>query len=492
MNQNASQQKDPSDGKLLSILMPVYNERAFLRTCVERVLNAPLPEGLRRELVMVDDASTDGTSDLIDQIAAQHPGTIRAFHQNPNQGKGAAIRRAIAEMRGDYAIIQDADLEYDPNEYSIVLQPMLESNADVVYGSRFAPNRMRRILNYRHSLGNKFLTTLSNWFTQLNLTDMETCYKAFRAEILKTIPLRSNRFGMEPEITAKIAKRHCVVYEVPISYYGRSYAEGKKIGWKDGVSAIYTILKYWLIDDCYNQRLGERTLRDLASARRFNAWMVDTLKKDLGDNILEIGSGIGNISHLLPKREKLTVTDKDDEFLRGLHEAYHDNDLVDVKKLDIANVDDVEHFAHTPFDTVVCLNVLQLIEDDDAALKHIHRLLAPGGRLVLLVPQYPALFGSYDQKLGHIRRYRRKALCKKVQEAQLRPLKTRSFNALSMLGWWVNAVLLKREHMGRWKIKMFDMLVPVLRRVEAVLPLPGLSLVCIAEKPPEPQNSQPA
>jgi glycosyltransferase involved in cell wall biosynthesis len=430
MNSSDSNNHD----RLLSILMPVYNERAYLRPIVEKVLSAPLPDGMRRELVMVDDCSSDGTGDLVDEIAAAHPDIIRAFHQQPNQGKGAAIRRAIEEMRGQYAIIQDADLEYDPNEYPVVLQPLMEGRADVVYGSRFAPSRMRRVLNYRHSLGNKFLTMLSNWCTQLNLTDMETCYKAFRSDVLKTIPLRSNRFGMEPEITAKIAKRRCVVYEVPISYYGRSYAEGKKIGWKDGVSAVYTILKYWLIDDCFDERYGEEILSDLSSARRFNVWMVDSLNDDLGDDILEVGSGIGNISHLLPKKERLTVTDCDDRYLELLHESFDDNDLVDIEKYDITSAEDTERLKSRGFDTVVCLNVLEHIEDDTTALKNMGDLLEDGGRLVLLVPQYEKLYGTYDKKLDHYRRYNKKALVRKLRSAGLKPVRSRNFNALAIAG----------------------------------------------------------
>ncbi|MCF0233841.1 MAG: glycosyltransferase family 2 protein [Thermoguttaceae bacterium] len=234
---------------LLSILIPVYNEEAYLETVVEKVLAAPLPPGVERELVLVNDCSTDKTPEAIARLLAKYPEKIRAFNQAVNQGKGASIRRAIQEARGDFAIIQDADLEYDPNEYSLVIAPLLDGRAEVVYGSRFARRETQKVLQYHHKLGNLFLTHLSNFTTGLDLTDMETCYKAFRASDLKSIPLRSNRFGMEPEITAKVARRGWTVYEVPISYKGRRYSEGKKIGWKDGFSAIWTIFKYWLIDD---------------------------------------------------------------------------------------------------------------------------------------------------------------------------------------------------------------------------------------------------
>jgi glycosyltransferase involved in cell wall biosynthesis len=239
-----------SDFKTLSILIPVYNEQECLTQIVERVLSAPIPGNLQKELVIINDASKDGTAGVLQELAKTHS-EIRVFHQPTNTGKGAAIRRAIREMTGDFAIIQDADLEYDPADYPVVLKPLVEGLADVVYGSRFATREMRRIVHYHHKLGNLFLTHLSNFFTGLDLTDMETGYKAFRADLIKTIPLRSNRFGMEPELTAKLARRKAVFYEVPISYHGRGYGEGKKIGWKDGVSAIRTILKYWIFDDSH-------------------------------------------------------------------------------------------------------------------------------------------------------------------------------------------------------------------------------------------------
>jgi glycosyltransferase involved in cell wall biosynthesis len=474
-----------SSPALLSVLVPVYNERAYLRRCIDRVLAAPLPAGLEREIVMVDDASKDGTTDLVREIASAHPGAVRAFYQERNQGKGAAIRRAIQEMRGQYAIFQDADLEYDPREYGRLLDPLLHGQADVVYGSRFASSPLRRVLNYRHSLGNFLLTHLSNFFTDLNLTDMETCYKAFRADVLQTIPLRSNRFGLEPEITAKVAKRGCIVYEVPISYHGRTYAEGKKIGWKDGLQALGTILKYWVLDDCYNERYGQSILGDLSHARRFNRWMVQSLEPYLGRRIIEVGSGIGNISRFLPKKEHLTVSDYDPMYLDMLNDAYRDNDLVDVARLDITSDADVAAIEErgANYDTIVCLNVLEHIENDTGALTRLQRLLSPGGALVLLVPQYPALYGSYDKSLGHYRRYTRADLAAKLAGAGYRLERMRSFNSLAALGWWVNSRLLGRQAMGRAQIKAFDLCVPLLRVVESVVPLPGLSLIAIARRP---------
>jgi glycosyltransferase involved in cell wall biosynthesis len=223
----------------LSVVMPVFNEQATLRAVVERVLSV----GLEIELICVDDGSTDGSREILPDLEKTHPG-MRVFLQPRNMGKGAALRRGIKEATGDYVIIQDADLEYDPNDYRSLLQAMENGQADVVYGSRFLGAGPHRVLYFWHSVGNRVLTLISNMITNLNMTDMETCYKLFRREVIQAIPLEEDRFGFEPEITVKIAKRQLRVYEVGISYWGRTYAEGKKIGWKDGLQALWCLVKY--------------------------------------------------------------------------------------------------------------------------------------------------------------------------------------------------------------------------------------------------------
>lgn len=230
----------------LSVIIPAYNEEKTIQVILAKVSAVELIAGFTKQIVVVNDCSSDNTIQKVEEYCTQNPGVdIKLISHPVNRGKGAALHTGIREANGDYVVIQDADLEYDPNEFNILLKPIVDGFADVVYGSRFMGGKPHRILFFWHSIGNKFLTFLSNAFTNLNLTDMETCYKLFRADIIKGINLKENRFGFEPEVTAKISRVENIrIYEVGISYYGRTYAEGKKINWKDGFRAIYCILKY--------------------------------------------------------------------------------------------------------------------------------------------------------------------------------------------------------------------------------------------------------
>jgi glycosyltransferase involved in cell wall biosynthesis len=296
----------------LSILVPVYNERYAISACLDRVLSAPLPAGVEAELVVVDDCSTDGTREILEGFAKQHAPRLTLARHEANRGKGAAIRTAIALAKGDICLIQDADMEYDPADYPALLEPLLDGSADAVYGSRFMSSGRRRAVFFWHAVANRVLTTFCNLFTNLWLSDMETGYKAIRTPFLRHLPIRCDRFGVEPELTMKLAKQRCRVYEVPIRYNGRTYDEGKKIGAWDGVKAFFVIVWFWLVDDLYTEdSVGRVILTQLNQTPRFNFWMAQTLAPYVGRRALELGAGIGNMSAALCKRELYVSSDVD-------------------------------------------------------------------------------------------------------------------------------------------------------------------------------------
>ena len=468
--------------------MPVFNEQYFVEQIIDQVLNAPLPPGIERELIIVDDGSSDDTAAILARITSAHPETIQLYFHPANQGKGAAVRTALQHATGDICIIQDADLEYDPRDYQKVIQPILDGDADVVYGSRFFTSDRRRVLYFWHSLGNRFLTTLSNMLTDLNLTDMETCYKAVRSPILKSIPIRSNRFDLEPELTAKFAKRGCRIYEVPISYRGRTYEEGKKITWWDGVRTVWKIIYYRLVDDIYDDLYGHAILYRLSQTHHFNRWMVDTVKPWIGKTVLEIGAGLGNLTTKLIPRQFYTASDIDPLHLDYLRSRFGSYKWMEVREIDLGNPADFEPIQER-FDTIVCLNVLEHIQEDEQALENMYRTLVPGGVAIILVPQGQWLYGSVDRIAEHCRRYSRRELTEKCERTGFTVEKIFSFNRVSLLPWFVNTCILQRTNFSKVQLKLFDSLIWLWRRIDRFLPLPGLSLIVVAQKPAAPPTS---
>ncbi len=439
----------------VSVLVPVYNEEEFAGVLLDRVFAAPLPDNCTLEVIVVDDASTDSSLEVVTRLASERPDKVRVIRHAKNRGKDAAIRTAIEHATGDFGLIQDADLEYDPAEYMKLLKPLIEGQADAVFGSRFVVAGERRVLYYWHSVANKMLTTFCNMMADTNLTDMETCYKAFRLTLVKSIPLRSDRFGIEPELTIKLAQRNSRMYEVPISYHGRTYAEGKKIGLKDAVQAAFTILRYGLTRDIYVD--NDSTILDsLADTPRFNRWMADVIKPYVGDRVLEIGAGIGNLTLHLSRRKSLYIaTDIDEQHLRRLAARFLYRPNLRVRHGNLVCAHDFRELAGC-MDSVVCLNVVEHVEDDVTALRNIFNCLRPQGRAIILVPEGPSLYGTLDRVLGHYRRYTEEELKAKMEDAGFQVERILQFNRITRPGWYWNGRILRRRTFSRLQLWFFD------------------------------------
>ncbi|HYC88020.1 MAG TPA: glycosyltransferase [Thermoanaerobaculia bacterium] len=460
---------------LLSVIVPCYNERATVAELLRRVREVPID----KEIIVVDDQSKDGSRDIVARLAQEWP-EIRQIIQPVNQGKGAAIRRGIEEARGDIVLIQDADLEYDPEDYPKLVQPILDGHADAVFGSRFE-GYPRRVMLFWHRLGNTFLTFLSNATTNLDLTDMETCYKVFRREVIQSIKLQSNRFGIEPEITAKLAKRGYRIFEVPIAYYGRDYWEGKKINWKDGFSALWTILRYGLFHDPASEPRTFTQVRRRSRLTRYNRWVWDRIRDYVGQRVLEIGGGSGAMTRFFYGRELVVATDRETAYVDRLRNAFRRRPGIVVERADLES-DDVLQLAHYNFDTVTAINVLEHTTDDVAALRRAHQLLPSGGRVIVFVPAGKSLYGSIDEGIGHQRRYERAELVEKLQQAGFEVEHVSFQNRIARMAWWLNAKVLGRKALPSGQSRVFDRFVPLFRAMEGDNPSSGLSLVAVGKK----------
>ena len=475
----------------LSVVMPVYNERYLVAESVRRVLAVESPLIRRLDLIIVDDGSTDGTRETLRRVAEQYPDRITYIEHEKNSGKGAAVRTGLAHARGSVTVIQDADLEYHPQDLPRLIVPFIENGADAVFGSRFLTSEYRRALYYRHRLGNYLLTAISNLLTDIDLTDMETCYKAVRTELLQSIPIRSRDFRIEVELTFKLAKRGARIFEVPISYAGRTYEEGKKIGFKDALLAFGAMLHWWLIDDIYRpDEYGSNILVGMSALPELNRWMADTVRPYVGSRVLEVGAGIGNMTRALLPRDQYTVSDLNPHYLDYLRNFAEGKPYVDVRRIDLASAEDFAPVAGR-YDTVICLDVLQDMADEIGSLRNIRSVLVPGGHAIVLVPQDPRLYSSLDEVLGHRRRYTRASLRAALEAEGFVVERLLDFNRVTTPGWWLNGRVLKRRHFGRGQLKIFNVMTWLFRRLERVLPWSGASLIAVARKPGDASAVQP-
>jgi len=465
----------------VSILMPLFNEEEYIGTILERVIRAPLPAGLEREIIVVDDGSTDDSAGIAEEFAARNSEMVRVIHFERNRGKGAAIREAIEQAQGDFCLIQDSDLEYNPADYIDLLQPLVDGVADVVYGSRFAIAKRRRVLYLWHSVANHILTAMCNVVSDLNLSDIMTGYKAFRTSLVKTIPIRSNGFGIEPELTIKVARRYAETHEVPVSYDGRTYEDGKKIRFKDAVAVAWTILRFGFTSDLYKDP-GAEILDAFSAASRFNLWMADTIRPFVGQRVIEIGAGMGNLTrYLARRRERYVATDVDAEYLVRLRNRLRHRPKLETAVVNLARTEDFAPFSNC-MDTVICLNVLEHLDDDAACLKNIYSALAPGGRAIILVPEGQKLFGQLDVVLGHRRRYSREQLQARMEDAGFSVEQILNFNRVSRPAWFLNSRVLRRSSVGRFQLRLFDKTVWLWRRIDRFIPWGPTSIIAIGRK----------
>ena len=488
----------------LSVLVPVFNEQYLVASSLERLhVLATSPHLSRIQVVVVDDCSRDSTPAILKDFRVKlglpaatgaepppPPGTTLTgrgtvgrtewvfLRHDANRGKGAAIRSALELADCEITVIHDADLEYHPSDLLRIVEVFGQEGADAVFGSRFAGGERRRVLMYRHELGNRLLTFLTNLVTNLNLSDMETCYKAVRTDLLKSIPIVSNDFRLEPELTIKLAKREARLFEVAISYSGRTYLEGKKINWRDGVLAIWSIFRFALSDKVYKaDPFGSEILGRISRATRYNAWMAEVVRPHCGSRLLEIGSGTGNLTRHLVPRDHYVASDINPLYIRTLEALAAGRPYLFSRYTDLT---DLASFPQDDrFDTVVCLNVIEHVDDDRGALENIRATLAPGGKAIVLVPYGQWNFGSLDEVLGHKRRYSEADLRRLSEAAGFRVEELLRFNHFSSLFWWFSGRVLRRRTFSLLQMKVLNLLVPILKRIDPWLPLPPLSLIAV-------------
>jgi glycosyltransferase involved in cell wall biosynthesis len=484
----------------LSVIVPAYNEQHLVAPSIDRLrLLGESPFLDRVRVIVVDDGSSDGTAAALEQFSRSLAGAPAAkldwtFIRHPsNQGKAAAIRTGLVYADTELTVIHDADLEYHPQDLIKMVKVFLQEPADAVFGSRFLAGEYRRVLFFRHEIGNRLLTLMSNIVSDLNLTDMETCYKMVRTELLKSIPLAGRGFEIEPEITIKLAKRAARIFEVPIRYSGRTYQEGKKIGVKDGFRAVAAIIRFACSDHVYAEdEYGSQILGRLNRAPRFTQWMADVIRPFIGERVLEIGAGTGNLTLQLIPRKLYYASDINPHYL-----TYLKNLIPDHPYLRVGYTDGEKHDSYPldeKFDTVICLNVVEHLENDFGALRNIRDALEENGRAIVLVPCGPGLYGTLDKVLGHYRRYSKAQFAELAARAGFHLEALLSFNRFGSPAWWLNGRLLRRKTFGLWQIKMLNFMTPLVRVIDKFLPLPPLSIIAVLRKPPlesahEPANS---
>lgn len=467
----------------LSVLIPMYNEQWTVADVIRRVAAVALP--IELEIIAIDDGSTDSSADVVAALQREIP-RLRLIRQGMNEGKGSAIRRGIEEMTGDVAVIQDADLEYDPNDLPSLLRPILDDEADAVFGSRFSGSQlsgsMRRCLPFWHTQINRALTLASNMVTGVSLTDMETGYKVIRGDLLRELRLQRRSFTIEPEIVCRLAQWGARMVEVPISYEGRSFEEGKKIRPRDGVKALLTMLGCRFVDSQYSHFAEDSLLRSMRRAKNYNASIIEMSEPFLGMRVLDAGAGVGTLSSHLLRRERVVMVEADQCRARRLVSRFGRRGNVRIEQADLADRELIGELVEERIDSIFAANVLQQIGPDFLTLRNFHKMLPRGGQCVVVVPHGPHQTNQLDRGAGNERRYEAWHLGSLMERAGFDVIHSQAFNRLGGIGWWINGSLAGRSRFGSVQTAIFDRLWPVARHIDRWLPGPPLSLMMVGRK----------
>lgn len=464
--------------EVLSIIIPFYDEQSTLRFCVERVIKTQLPTEC--EILLVNDGSRDNSPQIAAELEREHE-SVRLINCERNRGKGAAVALGLKEAKGSIAIIQDADLEYNPEDIPRVLQPILDGNADAVYGSRFAASPQRRVLYYRHSLGNRAVTFVSNLLTDLNLTDVETCYKAFRLGLIRDIKIRSRTFTFEIEITAKLAHLGARIYEVPISYHGRSYLEGKKITWRDGIKALFVAIRFWMFSDLGTTHIATRAKLETRKLRRLNKWIASHITPHIRGSVIELGADVGQISSHLSSSEKLTLMEPNVECAEFLRNRFSHRPNVTVINEIRETAKQLSPELERKADTVLASSLIANLSDELPTLKILKSYLNPDGELILLLPNVEMLFSPLDEARGYMGRYSKKSAKEMLEMAGFEVISANSFNRVGSIFWFILGKLFRRKKIASMLLGIFDFFTPAWKLFDYLLPVGGLNLVVRAK-----------
>jgi glycosyltransferase involved in cell wall biosynthesis/phospholipid N-methyltransferase len=478
------QESPPSAGgqarPVLAVLIPIYNEAHTIEALFRRILASPVDMELR--LFVVDDHSSDSSGAILDRLASGDP-RITVLHHPVNRGKGAAIRTAIDAAEGDFAIIQDADFEYDPADYPRIAAPLLRGDTEAVFGSRYLNGNERRVLHYWHSLGNALLTTFFNIVHNMHLTDMETCYKAMPLKLLKSLRLTTDRFGIEPEIAARLIAVRARIIEVPISYSPRGYQDGKKIGWRDALEAFYCIIKFKYFDAVPCVDAGMVRHLAMAEAPRYQQAIAREIQPYLGERVIEVGAGIGNLARHLAYGKQLVLTEPTPEYRRQLAASMNYRSNVTISDRDVLSEEGLAWAKIQYPDTILCLNQLEQVGDDKRALDSLAAAIKPGGRVILVVSAHAFLYGSLDEALRRQRRYTAERIAALVEGVGLYVEHQKWLGKLVLVGWFMESKVWRRRFFAPKPVTLVNVFSPLMGILDRWLPWKGLSLLVVARRP---------